>query len=257
MSRVEDPDYCQIRSEFLAYVRAFHQLNGHSLDWLSLGKVLGVRVTTGPSNQHTSLKGLSLIAYDPFAPLNRQLFTGLHEVCHELFSGSEACFRELLEDKYGTDIAHAMEEELCNEAASILLVPDHVLAEAVTWHGYDPQAVFALSGRAGSLAACLMRVLRSQDMDAWGLILRRDGVIEFGCTTTRYSLRKDYCIEASHEIHGAWFGTIEQRASLPYASGNRHVKRTMRAASNARRVVALFASSFPPKVNAAQLSLFA
>jgi len=138
--------------------------------------------------------------------------------CHEPFSGSEACFRELLEDKYGAGIAQTMEEELCNEAASILLVPDHVLAEAVTQHGYDPQAVFALSARAGSLAACLMRVLRSQDMDAWGLILRRDGVIEFGCTTTRYSLRRDYRIEASHEIHGAWYGDIEEKASLPYAS---------------------------------------
>jgi hypothetical protein len=257
MSHVEDPDYRQIRSEFLAHVRAFHRLNGYSLNWLSLCEVLGVKVAIGHSNLHTTLKGLSLITYDPTAPLNRQLFTGLHEVCHELFSGSDECFRALLEDKYGADVAQALEEELCNEAASILLVPDHVLADAVTRHGYDPEAVFALSGRAGSLAACLMRVLRSQGMDAWGLILRRDGVIEFGCTTTRYPLRKDYRIEASHEIHGAWYGDIEEKASLPYASGSRAVKRTMRAASNYSRVVALFAPSFPPKVDAAQPTLFA
>jgi hypothetical protein len=257
MSHVEDPDYRQIRSEFLTHVRAFHKLNSYSLDWFSLCEALGVKVAIGSSNQHTTLKGLSLITYDPTAPLNRQLFTGLHEVCHELFSSSDECFRALLEDKYGAAVAQALEEELCNEAASILLVPDHVLAEVVTRHGYDPEAVFALSGRAGSLAACLMRVLRSQDMDAWGLILRRDGVIEFGCTTTRYSFHKDYRIEASHEIHGAWYGNIEERASLPYASGSRVVKRTMRAASNDSRVVALFASSFPPKVAAVQLPLFA
>lgn len=257
MSHVEDPDYRRIRYEFLAHVQAFHRFYGYSLDWISLGEALGIRVVTGPSNQHTRLKGLSLITYDPAVPVNRQLFTGLHELCHELFLGSKECFRELLQDKYGVDVAQAMEEELCHEAASILLVPDHVLAEEVMRHGYDPQAVFALSSRAGSLAACLMRVLRSQDMDTWGLILDRDGVIEFGCTTTRFSLRKDYRIEEDHEIHGAWFGAIEQKASLPYASGSRLVKRTMRAASNDRRVVALFASSFPPSVNAAQPSLFA
>ena len=257
MNYAEYPDYRQVQFEFLIHVRAFHQRHGYSLDWLSLAKGLGVKVGNGPSNQHTTLNGLSLISFDPAAPLNRQLFTGLHEVCHELFSSADECFPALLEDRYGADVARTMEEELCYEAASVLLVPDHVLAEAVSRHGYDPQTVFALSARGGSLAACLLRVLRSQDLDAWGLILRRDGVIESCCTTTRFSFRKDYCIEASHEVHGAWFGQIEGTAPLPYASGNRTVKRVMRAASNNRRVVALFAPSFPPKVDAAQPFLFA
>lgn len=257
MSQVDNPDYRQIRAEFLTSVRSFHERHDYSLDWILLAESLGVRVGTGPSNQHTSIKGLSVISYDLGAPLNRQLFTGLHEVCHELFSGSDECFRALTEDKYGLDVARTLEETLCDEAASILLVPDHVLEEALKENGYSPQAIFHLSARAGSLAACLMRVLLSQNAEAWGLILQRDGTIEFSCTNTRFPFRKSYRVEAEHKIHEAWHGAVESRTPLPFASGSRAVRKPMRAASNGRRVVALFAAAFPPKFDPAQIPLFA
>ena len=255
MSYVEDPDYRQIRKEFLAYVRQFHLEQDYSLDWRGLCEGRGIKVTAATSNQHMILNGQSLVTYDASEPRNRQTFTGLHELCHDLFRRAEEQFQALLEEKYPEHVSRDMEEKLCNEAASLLLVPDHVLEEALTEHGYHPRAVFELCNRAGSLAACLMRVLLSHDLEAWGLIMKRDGVVEFSCTNTRYPLGKDHVIEQDHEIHEAWHGVLESKAALPYRSRKRLIRPLIRADADNRRVVALFAHSFPA-MNKGQIPIF-
>ena len=255
MSYVEDPDYRQIRKEFLAYVRQFHLEQDYSLDWRELCERRGIKVTAATSNQHMILNGQPLITYDASEPYNRQTFTGLHELCHDLFRRAEEQFQALLGDKYPEHVSRDMEERLCNEAASLLLVPDYVLEKALTEHGYHPRAVFELCNRAGSLAACLMRVLLSHDLKAWGLIMKRDGVVEFSCTNTIYSLGRDHVIEQSHKIHDSWCGALELRAALPYRSQNRDVRPLMRADADNRRVVALFAHAFPAE-NRGQVPIF-
>ena len=91
----------------------------------------------------------------------------------------------------------------------------------------------------------------------WGLTIRPDGVVEFSCTNTRYTVWKDHTVEDGHAIHQAWYGPVEQRAAIPYHSGKRTVKLAMRAGSDGRRVVALFCRNFPVTANAYQDSLFA
>lgn len=154
-------------------------------------------------------------------------------------------------------MARELEEELCHEGAGVLLVPDHVLAASHVQHGYCPAAVFALAERAGSLAACLMRHVLSAGVDMWGLTMRPDGVVEFSCTNTRYTIWKDHRVEDGHAIHQAWYGLVEQRAAIPYYSGKRAVKLAMRAGSDERRVVALFCREFPTTASLYQSPLFA
>lgn len=256
MSHLDDPDYRQIRLEFLGEVRELHQKHNYPLDWIELSKALGVRVSAALINQHSILKGRPAITYDSAVSLNRQHFTGFHELAHELFSNSKKCYRALLEDKYDGTTAYRMEERLCDEAAGIMLIPDHVLQQAIREHGYCPLAVLSLSDRAGSLAACLTRVVLAHDVDTWGLILCRDRLVEFSCANTMYSLSKHHHIEHDHELMNAWAGYVERRVSLPYYSGKRVVRKMMRAASNERRVVALFAVSFPARVDDMQGRLF-
>lgn len=257
MTYVDDPDYKQIRKEFLEYVRRFHEVRDYSSDWQGICQKLGIKVTAATSNQYTMFQGQSLISIDAAAVKNRQTFTGLHELSHYLFKTADEGFRSLLEDKYSKELAKAIEEGLCHEAAGILLVPDQALESAVAKHGYHPKVAFELSERMGSLAACLTRLLLSHDVEAWGIIVRRDSIVEFSCTNTRFPLWKDHCIEDSHAIHQAWHGAIELSAPLPYASGDRKVKRLMRASSNERRVIALFAREFPVISGDEQISLFA
>ena len=123
MTYSDDPDYKAVKQEFLAEVRKFHAGVGFSLDWQQLCSDLGVLVRPGAKNQHFHFEGKATITYSPLEVANRQLFTGLHELSHHLFASSEACFRDLLEDKYPEDIARGLEEQLCDEAAGIMLIP--------------------------------------------------------------------------------------------------------------------------------------
>lgn len=257
MTYIDDPDFRQIRIEFLEHIRLFHRAQSYTSDWRELCEELGICITPGRMNHHTTFRGQPFITFDTTEAKNRQDFTGLHELSHHLFKTAEAGFRALLEDKYSDGIAKDIEEELCNEAAGILLVPDPILSAKMSEHGYNPEVVFDLSARMGSMAACLTRLIQTHDIEAWGLIMRQDGVVEFSVTNTPFTLWKNHCIEAGHAIHQAWYGPLEQYAPVPYSSGSRKVKCRMRASANDQRVVALFAREFPSISDERQLSLFA
>jgi hypothetical protein len=252
----DDPDFRQIRLEFLAYVRRFHQEHGYTTDWKQLCQQLGILIQAATSNQYVRLKGNPIICYNADDPINRQIFTGLHELSHHLFATADEGFAALLKDKYDEETAKKLEEELCNEAASLLLFPDHVLQGAVDKFGYGPETVFELTKRPASRAAALMRLTKAQTFDWWSLVMTQAGSIEFGCTTSRFGLRKNYVIERSHRIHEAWHGPLEIAAAIPYSSGKRNVKCLMRAGSDGKRVVAFFAITFPSHASESQTPLF-
>ena len=256
MSYVDDPDFRQVRIEFLEYIRRFHGRYDYTTDWRQVCDGLGIKVNSSAANYHGTFQKQTLISVEPSVSGNRQDYTGLHELCHHLCGTADEGFRALLEEMYPPDVARELEEDLCHEGAGILLAPDHVLEASLTQHGYSPEAVFALTERMGSVAACLMRLVFSSDIDVWGLTMRPDGVVEFSCTSTRYTLWRGHTIEDSHAIHQAWHGPIEQRAAIPYAT-SRKVKVPMRAGSDGRRVVALFCREFPVFADARQGSLFA
>jgi Zn-dependent peptidase ImmA (M78 family) len=257
MKQVDDPGYREIRREFLAYVREFHERNDFTRDWQALCQELNIVVGEADLNLYARHGGQSSILVDPTQPENRLLFTALHELSHYLFRETEEGFIYLLEEHYEPDVAKELEERLCNEAASVLLFPDHELKSALRGCGVSPDSAFALTSRGGSLAAALVRILQAHDHDLWGLILRRDRRVEFTWTTTRFNLGRDHYIEESHPIHDAWHGPIELAAPLPYASGFRKVKKRMRAGANNRRLVALFAPAFRDPPDERQPALFA
>lgn len=241
MEYADDPDYRQIRREFLDYVNEFHAEHEYTLDWRGLCYALGITVQASEINQYIMLNGKPHIYFKADDSLNRQLFSCLHELSHFLFE--ERGFRDELGEKYPPDISRNFEEKLVDEAAATLLIPGHVLEEAVKKYGYYPETVFYLSERAGSLAACLMRFVLAHDIEAWGLIMQNSRLVEFSCTSTQYHLRHGHCIEPEHKVHDAWNGLLERRAPLPYRSGNRKVHHKMRASTNGRRVIALLTSS--------------
>ena len=221
----DDPDAHQIRQEFLEYVKRFHEEHEFASDWKMLCERLCVPVHAASSNQYTRLKGNPIICYNADEPANRQIFTGLNELSHHLFATADAGFLALLRDKYESKIAEAFEEDFCNQAASLLLFPDHVVHKVIGEHGYSPESIFELTQRPASRAAALMRIIKSHSLEWWGLIMTHDGCIEFSCTTSRYTLGKNHFIERGHRIHEAWSGTLEIAAPLPYASGDRKVKK--------------------------------
>ncbi len=100
-----------------------------------------------------------------------------------------------------------------------------------------------------------MRIVKSHDVDSWGLIMGRDRVVEFSCTTSKYWLGQNHEIEPEHEIHQGWQGAIEVNAPLPYRSRSRKVRHLMRADSNSYKLVALFCKEFPSISNSYQSNL--
>jgi hypothetical protein len=60
----DDPDFRQIRLEFLAYVRRFHQEHGYTTDWKQLCQQLGILIQAATSNQYVRLKGNPIICYN-------------------------------------------------------------------------------------------------------------------------------------------------------------------------------------------------
>lgn len=256
MTYTEDPDFRQLRLEFLRYIRRFHAQHSYTTDWRRICESLGIGIDRSSADFHGTFRKQSLISVDASVSRTRQDYTGWHELCHHLCETADEGFRALLEDRYGLDVARELEEDLCHEGAGILLVPDHVLEAGLRQHGYHPEAVFALTARMGSVAACLMRLILSTDLDAWGLTMTPDGLVEFSCTSTQFSIWKGHRVEADHVIHQAWHGSVERQAAIPYHSGSRVVKLPMRAASRGQRVVALFCRTFPTFPNAHQGSLF-
>ena len=157
MEYADDPDYRQLRLEFLNYVNVFHAEYEHTLDWRRLCDALGITVQASTINQYVRQGGKPYIYFKTDDPTNRQLFSCLHELSHFLFE--EQGFRAELGEKYSPEISRKLEEKLVDEAAALLLIPEHVLEKSIKEYGYCPRAVFDLSGRAGSLAACLMRLV--------------------------------------------------------------------------------------------------
>lgn len=252
---VDDPDYKQVRREFLEYVRTYHESVGFSQDWQRLCQAESIHVRPSEHNLHSTLGSESLITYDPRQPRNRLLFTGLHELAHHLFRSSEHGFDALLEDKYDLGLARQLEEDLCDEAAGLLLHPDHEFAKVIAEFGVTPLAATFLHEERGSLAAALMRLVLAMDFDIWGIVLR-DRRVEFSCTNTRFNIGKDHIVEESHPVHEAIYGPTERNAPIPYRSGSRRVRTTMRAEARENRTVALFASRFPALPGVDQPRLF-
>lgn len=251
MESADDPDYRQLRREFLDYLNRFHSAHEYTLNWRGLCDTLGITVQASAINQYVRLGGKPYIYFKANDPINRQLFSCLHELSHYLFE--EEGFRAELGEKHLPEMSRKLEEKLVDEAAATLLIPGHVLEAAVKQHGYYPESVFCISERAGSLATCLMRLLLAHDVEARGLIMQNGGLVEFSCMNAKmYPLGYGHRIDNGHRIHDAWNGLIELKVPLPYRSGKCNVHHLMRASANGRRVVALFAKAFPTVNNERQ-----
>lgn len=257
---VDNPGYADLRREFLRDVRAFHAEHGYSRDWHGICRSLGIKVVESNRNLYTNHAGQPTILLNEGEPPNRRAFTFPHELSHYLFRDTDQAFHAVLEELYpapsSRNLRIEIEEGLCREAAALLLFPDHELAAAHQQHGIDPRTVFALTESQGSLWAGLVRVLGIFEAESWGVVMNEAGYAEFTWSTGKYRLGSELRIEAHHPVHDAWTGHIECRAPLPFKSGKRSWKADMRAASDGRRVVAIFAREFPPRPDGLQGTLF-
>lgn len=84
MSPSDDPDFRQLRLEFLEYVRRFHEQHSYTADWRGICEGLGISVDTSESNYHGTFRGQPVISVDASVSRNRQDYTGWHEICHHL-----------------------------------------------------------------------------------------------------------------------------------------------------------------------------
>lgn len=257
---LDNPDYADLRREFLRDVRAFHASVSYNRDWNELCRVLGIEVIEADRDLYSNHAGRPTILLDSTVAPTRRAFTFPHELSHYLFRETDQAFHRVLEEIYphnsNAELRLEIEEGLCREAAALLLFPDHELATALRQHGLDPRAIFALTAAQGSLWAGLVRVLSSFESDSWGVVMTQNGYVEFTWSPTKYRLGSDMWIEPQHPIHLAWNDHIECKASLPFKGGKRTWKEDMRAGADGRRVLALFAKAFPPRPNELQGGLF-
>lgn len=225
----EDFQLHQIPGEFLKFIEKRHAELGHSTDYRELARKLGITVVAGESNQAVTQGDHRYIIIDEDQPENRSRFTGLHEIAHHLFEEAEdgtikGSLKEIF--YHGKQAAKAMEELLCDAAASLLLMPSHLLQEAINIHGYTPLASLFLVRKTGaSVQAAMRRVIWQREVPTFGLLLRADGqVVDSINHCIKYSIKRNSFVEPEHPLMGSGFSHAhleEFEAAIPFATGRR------------------------------------
>lgn len=241
----------QIRDAFLQEVEQWHAEHEFVNDYTALAGRLGVTVVSGHSNQAITAREGRFIVVDERAAVNRARFSGLHEVAHHLFEEAaegelRAQLRDILYDAPGA--AQQYEEELCDAAAALLLMPTHALQKSVTAHSHSPLAVLFLKEHCGaSVQAAARRVIWHHDVPSFCVLLRMDGMVvdSVGHGHARaYTVGRNFVVEPEHPLRAATFlpGKLEEfDAAVPFRSGTRGWSMRVRACHDGNgRILAFF-----------------
>lgn len=228
----EDFQLHQIPAEFLKFVEKRHAELGHSTDYRELARKLGIRIVFGDTNQAANQGEHRLIIIDEKQTENRSRFTGLHEIAHHLLEeAEEGLLKASLKDIFyhGPSAAKAFEEILCDAAASLLLMPTHLLKEAINTHGHTPLASLFLVRKTGaSVQAAMRRVIWQREVRTFGVLLGSNGLVVDSINhCTKYSIRRNSFVEPEHPLMGSGFSDskIEEfDATVPFATGRRDWK---------------------------------
>lgn len=247
----EDLRLNQIRDAFLREVEQWHKAHEFINDYVELAARLGATVVPGRSNQAITAREGRFIVVDERAALNRSRFSGLHEVAHHLFEEAadgelRAQLRDLLYDAPGA--AQQYEEELCDAAAALLLMPTHVLQKAVTAHAHSPLAALILVEHCcASVQAAARRVIWHHDVPSFFVLLSADGKVVDSVSHghgAAYPVGRDFVLEPEHPLRAAAFlpGKLEEfDAAVPFKGGGRGWTLRVRACNAGNgRVLAFF-----------------
>lgn len=251
MTKFEDPNFLQIKEEFIQKVKEIHSKSDYDDDPRRFAKGLRVAIRAGNVNLCAPYKGTSIITFDISESPLRHKFTLWHEISHHLFRCSDEGFKFLLEDKYGidTELSRNMEEEICNSAAAVFLNPDPHLYKSISLHSLSPMAAIHLATLCGSsLQVSLRRVAEALGRDIWSIIASPTGKIEFSYTNTRFSFRKNSYIPREHVLYEVlnMDTALSVKAVMPFPNRSpRTPKREIRAIKHEAKIIALIADDFP------------
>ncbi len=155
-----------------------HGRNGFENNFWRLAEALGFRVAPGD-------QALSVFGDPPLIMLNsyeyvrrRNSFAGMHEIVHLLFK-RHGIEKDLLDQFDGDKHAFLpILESWCNQAAAQLLLPDHVVKEALECYGHTPEAVLRLHAHAGvGAGVALRRYVYACDNPAAAFVASRRGYV--------------------------------------------------------------------------------
>lgn len=250
MDFAEDPALRDIRREFLGEVTAIHAQHAFTGDVGAIAQALGLEVREDAKNLYIPQGDSGVIVLNRSETGPRRTFSFAHELAHHLFRATEGYYQDTLRDLfYGAppSLVRRIEEVLCDEAAALLIFPDHHVSEQLLRLGVTPEAVFRLATmRNGSLQAAIIRVLGALDAtDVWGYVVNRDNRVAFTWTKTRYRPSRDTPIDPNHPMQAAWSEPVDLKAALPRKRPTKPWNMPMRAATNGKRLVTLFARKFP------------
>lgn len=271
----QDPDFLNIRLAFLEAVEDFHRERDFTNNFFAIADELKISVENLNSENlsedgqaFTLPSGKRIIRLRESISPRRKEFTAWHELSHHLFRIlRDEEFKAYLDNLlYGhPDWSSSCEEELCFEAAALLLMPTHIVDETLDKTRFSPISIFELSKRTGaSHSAAMRRIVRRKGTDCHSILMQADGQVldsfEYGEKRGRYPIGANFKVEREHPLLTKPFQPLEVEkfsAPVPFKGGNRNWKSKCIAAidQDSRRIAAFFIDDYPNE-SEGQLPLF-
>jgi Zn-dependent peptidase ImmA (M78 family) len=265
-----DPLPSEIEERFLDFVDKFHAEHGYERNFRVLAQKLNISVANGQKDEYFTANEKPYIVIDISNPINRQRFSGLHELSHYLFENvNDGELRAFLRSFpiMDSEISREIEEKLCNQAAAQMLIPKPIFDKVRDKHGYSPQSVFELASfTKASLSASLRRLLFAYSIDVQAIIIDCnckviDSVVH-GSRRGRHNIGNDFVLPSTHPlsimIKDRSDKNIERfEANVPFKHSSTQWKSKVTASfSNSfNKTIAFFLDEYPDN-NSNQLSLF-
>ena len=266
-----DPLPPEIEEKFLDFVDKFHAEHGYEQNFRVLAQKLNISVTNGQKDEYfTTADEKPYIVIDSSNPINRQNFSGLHELSHYLFEkASDGELRASLRNfpKMDSELSRELEEKLCNQAAAQMLVPKPIFEEVRAKHGYSPQCVFELTKKTkASLQVSLRRLIFAYTRDVQAIIIARNckviDSVAHGIKRGKRNIGNDFFLSSTHPlsimIRNQSTEDVELfQANVPFKhSSTQWESKVMASFNNSfNKTIAFFLDDYPDN-NSNQLSLF-
>lgn len=202
-----DPLPPEIEEQFLEFVDKFHAEHGYERNFRVLAQKLNISVANGQKDEYFTADEKPYIVIDISNPINRQRFSGLHELSHYLFEiAKDGDLRAFLRSfKMDSEMPRKIEERFCDKAAAQMLIPTPIFEEVKSKHGYSPQSVFELASKTeASLSASLRRLIFAYSRDVQAIIIDRNckviDSVAHGSKRGKHNIGNDFILSKTHPL---------------------------------------------------------
>ena len=264
-----DPLPPEIEERFLEFVDKFHAEHGYERNFRVLAQKLNISVANGQKDEYFTADEKPYIVIDISNPINRQRFSGLHELSHYLFEiAKDGDLRAFLRSfKMDSEMPRKIEERFCDKAAAQMLIPTPIFEEVKSKHGYSPQSVFELASKTeASLSVSLRRLIFAYSRDVQAIIIDRNckviDSVAHGIKRGKHNIGNDFILPNTHPlsimVKDRSNKNIEQfEANVPFKHSSTQWKSKVIASfSNSfNKTIAFFLDDYPDN-NLNQLSFF-